>query len=175
MTTGLDIRKCMNFGFLGEAGRAAMAAAGLPPAHGPASDDRLTVDDWKAELTERDKEGYVHSLLIWGRAMDKVYPSHICNCKNPTCFVLRNRDLHGLENQNFKAHYIAEIKGLDCIGCGQCSPACQFGAIRVDDTLGLAYIDPRLCYGCGVCRQQCPNEAISLRGREEVPVARNLW
>jgi ferredoxin len=175
MTTGQDIRKCMNFGFTGDVISNLMPKPKAPPPTGQLARGEVTVDDWKARLIELDKEGWVHSLLIWGRAVDKAYPSHMCNCKNPTCFVLRGRDQRGIENQNFKAHYVAEINGLECDGCGKCSPACQFGATRVDKNLGLAYIDPRLCYGCGVCRQRCKKDAISLIDRDKVPIARNLW
>ncbi len=172
MTTGEDLKKCMNFGFLGHAAQSLADGIGLTVKDG----DRKTVDEWKEEMVHWDKEGYVHSMLIWGRAMDKAYPSHICNCKVGTCFVLRNREYWGIEHQSYKSHYIAEINGLDCTGCGLCAPYCQFGSIRVDDTLGSAYIDPRICTGCGVCRQRCKkNGAISLRARADVPIAKNLW
>ncbi len=161
MTTGLNIPKCTNFG----------SGFGM----GGKGEEGVAIDEWKEKLIELDKQGYVHSLLCWGRATDTVVPNHICNCKMGTCMPLKARELWGVEHQNYKAHYIAEIDAMDCNGCGLCAPSCQFGAVRVDGTMKLAYIDPRICYGCGVCRQRCKKDAISLRARADVPVARNLW
>ena len=45
-----------------------------------------------------------------------------------------------------------------CLGYGDCSRACSFGAITVQN--GVAHVDPEKCTGCGVCRTVCPKKII---------------
>ncbi|ABR29893.1 (4Fe-4S)-binding protein [Thermosipho melanesiensis] len=49
-----------------------------------------------------------------------------------------------------------------CIKCGECSRACQFGAISVFPNSTVVF--KNLCHGCGACTMVCPVNAI-----KEVP------
>ena len=52
-----------------------------------------------------------------------------------------------------------------CDGCGQCVPACEEGAIRIEN--GKArLIEDRLCDGLGNCLGECPTGAIQMIERE---------
>ena len=50
-----------------------------------------------------------------------------------------------------------------CLGCGDCTDACQFSAIKIDTAKGIAVIDAHSCTGCGQCVIRCPRHIISLR------------
>lgn len=56
---------------------------------------------------------------------------------------------------------IAAVDVEACIGCGDCVPACPFGAIEIDEGK-KAIINPTLCKGCGMCTPVCPTDAIDL-------------
>jgi heterodisulfide reductase subunit A len=55
---------------------------------------------------------------------------------------------------------IAEVNKVLCVGCSQCSKACPYSAITIED--GLAAVNEFLCKGCGTCASACPNKAMSL-------------
>ena len=56
--------------------------------------------------------------------------------------------------------YRSQVDTDVCIGCGDCSNLCQFGALSADD--GVAVVDAALCMGCGVCVSRCSQGALSL-------------
>ena len=60
----------------------------------------------------------------------------------------------------------ADACSYSCLGLGDCSRACPFGAMTVHN--GLVRIDPALCVGCGICVRTCPRgilEVIPARAR----------
>lgn len=59
---------------------------------------------------------------------------------------------------------IAEIERDNCIGCGDCLPACPFDAISMNAAGGknVAVINGVVCKGCGMCTPVCPTDAIDL-------------
>jgi MinD superfamily P-loop ATPase len=62
----------------------------------------------------------------------------------------------------FLAGKVARIDPRACTACGECAPACRFGAI-VDPGGGAPFrADPFLCEGCGVCGLVCELDAVSL-------------
>jgi heterodisulfide reductase subunit A-like polyferredoxin len=56
--------------------------------------------------------------------------------------------------------YRSQVDADVCIGCGDCSGICQFGALSTGD--GIAVVDAALCMGCGVCVSRCAQGALSL-------------
>lgn len=52
-----------------------------------------------------------------------------------------------------------------CLGYGDCTRACRFGAIRVED--GVAKVDPERCTGCGACADACPDGLIRVVPQSE--------
>ncbi len=47
-----------------------------------------------------------------------------------------------------------------CVGYGDCSVACPFHAIHMEN--GMPVIDPEECTGCGVCIKACPKGVLQL-------------
>lgn len=52
-----------------------------------------------------------------------------------------------------------------CLGFGDCVAVCQFGAISINPTKGIAEVDPDKCTACGMCMASCPKGVIELRLR----------
>jgi len=57
-----------------------------------------------------------------------------------------------------------EQTGMDnCAQCGECEPACYFGARKMVD--GTLEVDREKCAGCGLCRDVCPTDCIEMVAR----------
>ncbi len=48
-----------------------------------------------------------------------------------------------------------------CVGLGDCSHACPFGAITMNEN-DLPEVDYALCTGCGICVKECPQKLFEL-------------
>lgn len=53
--------------------------------------------------------------------------------------------------------------GYGCLGCGDCTEACQFDAIHINAETGLPEVDEEKCTACGACAKACPRGIIELR------------
>jgi heterodisulfide reductase subunit A2 len=58
----------------------------------------------------------------------------------------------------------ARIVPERCSGCLGCVQVCPYGAIALDEKVGLAAVNQALCKGCGACAAACPSEAVLLMG-----------
>lgn len=52
-----------------------------------------------------------------------------------------------------------------CIGFGDCVNACNFNAIKIEDS--VAKVDKNLCVGCGKCAKVCPKSIITVTSAKE--------
>ncbi|MHB1071952.1 MAG: (Fe-S)-binding protein [Gemmatimonadaceae bacterium] len=53
-----------------------------------------------------------------------------------------------------------------CLGMGDCSVSCSFGAIQMSDT-GLPVVDVEKCTACGDCVEACPKGLFTIRPLDE--------
>lgn len=50
-----------------------------------------------------------------------------------------------------------------CLGCGDCTEACLFDAIKVNPATGIPEVDLSKCTACGACAKACPRSIIEIR------------
>ena len=53
--------------------------------------------------------------------------------------------------------------GYGCLGCGDCTRACNFDAIHMNPETGLPEVDEEKCTACGACVKAWPRHIIELR------------
>jgi Pyruvate/2-oxoacid:ferredoxin oxidoreductase delta subunit len=107
-------------------------------------------------LRAEHERGHVHHAFFKDAMLGRFYA--ICNCCACCCGAM-----HAWRNgvpMLAASGYRSQVDADACIGCGDCSNLCQFGALSADD--GVAVVDAALCMGCGVCVSHCSQEALSL-------------
>lgn len=131
-------------------------------------------DEAKQMLRDLDDEGQVHAIF-WCPA---PVPTMLCNCEYPYCIAMKGRFHYNVIDVFRKGEYAAFINPNACNGCDgtpNCQSKCTFGAIKYSPTNGKSIVNQMQCWGCGLCRKACPNDAIKLIPREEIPQLKNIW
>ena len=107
-------------------------------------------------LQAEHERGHVHHAFFKDAMLGRFYA--ICNCCACCCGAMQawRNGIPMLAASGFRSLVDMEL----CIGCGDCSGLCQFGALSADD--GVAVVDAALCMGCGVCVSHCAQGALSL-------------
>jgi len=82
----------------------------------------------------------------------------ICNCCECCCGAMQAQR-HGIP-MLCSSGYVTQVDADLCMGCGDCVPYCQFGALQVVDDLNR--VDYNKCMGCGVCTDKCEHAALLL-------------
>jgi len=134
----------------------------------------VSKEEAKKMLRDLDKEGMIHGIF-WGPA---PIPTMLCNCEYPYCIALRGRLHYNVVDAFRKGEYAALVDPNKCNGCGgipKCQPRCTFGALKYSPTNGRVSVNQMQCYGCGLCQTVCPNDAITLIPREEIPQLKDMW
>ena len=139
---------------------------------GPDTDqfEELTPEEALAAFADHEKEGLCHSLWTF----ITPFIGGLCNCDRADCLAMQATVVHDLKLM-FRAEYVAAVNPNLCTGCRTCMRACQFGALAYSAADQKVCVDQTACYGCGVCRSVCPNDAIELKPRAEVPAVAALW
>ena len=131
--------------------------------------DQMDKEQVIENIKKLDNQGMIHS--IW--TFQTPFIGAICNCELKSCLAMRSTV--GLQMPiMFKAEELAEIDAEKCIGCQECSHACQFNAIEYSEIDNKSQINAMNCFGCGVCRGFCPEEAIHLVERRTHPVTSSI-
>jgi len=121
-------------------------------------------EEAKKLLNSFDEQGMVHS--VW--TFKTPYIGGLCNC-DQDCVPYRVMVKYDMVQTMFRAEYVGQVDWDLCNGCKLCLEYCQFGALLYSNVVAKTTIEMTRCYGCGVCRAACPQEAITLRSRAEVP------
>jgi len=131
---------------------------------------QLSPEDALHAFEDHEQEGLCHS--VW--TFIAPFIGGICNCDRADCMAMRATVTYDTKVM-FRAEYVAAVNPDLCTGCRTCMRACQFGALGYSAANKKIFVDQTACYGCGVCRALCPNDAIQLKPRAEVPAASHRW
>jgi ferredoxin len=69
---------------------------------------------------------------------------------------------------------VARLDPGRCSGCGQCVPACPFGALEKAGKREVR-LARAACWGCGTCRTSCARGALALEPRRATADVAALW
>lgn len=121
-------------------------------------------------LHETEVLGLVHST---GNYIDGI--DYICNCCPCCCGVMRAVTEFGILTAVAHSDFYAVVDQDLCLGCGDCTTRCHFGALSLID--GKAVVNYAKCMGCGLCASACMVDGIHLNRRpagETEPVPQNI-
>jgi ferredoxin len=107
-------------------------------------------------LEEEDARGHVHHAFFKEAVLQRFYA--ICNCCSCCCGAMQAHQ-HGTP-MLASSGYTAQVNNDLCVGCGDCTEFCQFGALSLQDEHNAVNLNK--CMGCGVCVSHCEQEAIEL-------------
>jgi ferredoxin len=124
--------------------------------HQPQRSRWITRDEAIAILKAEDERGHVHHAFFKDAMLERFYA--ICNCCDCCCGAMQAQR-NGVK-MLCSSGFISQVDSDLCMGCGDCEPFCQFGALRVVDDLNQ--VDYDKCMGCGVCTSKCEHGALSL-------------
>ncbi len=124
--------------------------------HHPDHSRRITRDEAIAILQAEDERGHVHHAFFKDAMLDRFYA--ICNCCECCCGAMQAQR-NGVP-MLCSSGYVSQVDEALCIGCSDCSPFCQFGALEIVE--GVNRVDYDKCMGCGVCTSKCEQGALSL-------------
>jgi RnfABCDGE-type electron transport complex B subunit len=85
----------------------------------------------------------------------------IVHCGAHTSDKLKRHEYRG-EPTCAATNLVAGVQGCiyGCLGCGDCTQACNYDAIHIVD--GLATVDYDKCIGCQACAKVCPRNIITM-------------
>lgn len=124
--------------------------------HQPERSRWITRDEAIAILKAEDERGHVHHAFFKDAMLERFYA--ICNCCECCCGAM-----HAHRNGTpmlASSGFVCQVDADLCIGCQECAPYCQFGALEVDQGVCTVLFDH--CMGCGVCIDKCPQGALAL-------------
>jgi electron transport complex protein RnfB len=122
-----------------------------------------TQEESLATLRQAAEAGLVHTV-----GNHQEHSSYICNCCTCSCGILQGIAQLGIANAVARSAFCSQVDEMKCIGCEDCLPACQFGALAPAD--GSISVDRQRCVGCGLCVLRCTQDALSLARRPEAEI-----
>ncbi len=126
--------------------------------HQPDKARWITQEEAARIIEEEDARGHVHHAFFKDAMLGRFYA--ICNCCSCCCGAM-SAHRHGTP-MLASSGYVAQVDTDQCIGCAECQPYCQFGALTTGPEEHTQVLWEK-CMGCGVCIDKCPQAALSLR------------
>jgi NAD-dependent dihydropyrimidine dehydrogenase PreA subunit len=124
--------------------------------HHPRRARRITSEEAREILHAENQRGHVHHAFFKDAMLGRFYA--ICNCCACCCGAMQahQRGTPMLASSG----YLSKVDRELCIGCGDCTETCQFGALSIQNC--LVVVDEQACMGCGVCVSKCAQGALTL-------------
>ena len=107
---------------------------------------------------------------ILGRVPEEKEPCiAVVRCKGGKVNSPSKVQFEGLQSCSFANSLFTTEGGcpFGCLGCGDCTKACTFDAIRMNPETGIPEVDPDKCTACGACAKACPRGIIEIRKKRE--------
>jgi len=124
--------------------------------HQPDRSRLIPREEALAILQAEDERGHVHHAFFKDAMLERFYA--ICNCCECCCGAMQAQR-NGVP-MLCSSGYVTQVDSDLCMGCGDCVPFCQFGALQVEDDLNV--VEWEKCMGCGVCIGKCDHDALTL-------------
>lgn len=125
---------------------------------------RITQDETLALLRDCEERGLVHSC---DNIMDIGW---MCNCCACCCAALAGHVHLNRTDRTMSSSYIVSFDPERCSEAGICRICvdhCQVRAVAIAREGELPTIEYEKCIGCGSCSFKCPNEALTMKRREQ--------
>lgn len=118
----------------------------------------VSLDEALGVLERSHRAGLVH--MAYHKPGEEI--TIVCSCCSCCCGPFQDWRGRGYKDVFMESNYVARFDAGLCIGCGQCTERCPFGAFTLAESEDRAAFQASKCFGCGLCVSTCPSEAIKL-------------
>ena len=129
----------------------------------------INKEEARKVLDRAEAAGLVHSSMYHQGG----FIEFLCNCCSCHCSTLRGIKRSPAPSEAAITHQVIHVDQETCIGCGECVPRCQTGAIMMEGE--AVRLNEIRCIGCGLCRYACPADALKLVKREGIWSNLPVW
>ena len=103
---------------------------------------------------------------ILGCEAEKVEPRvAVLHCNGTCSNAVKKTHFEGIKDCAFANTVFSGESGcaFGCLGLGNCTKECKFGAITMNVETGIPEVDESRWVGCGACARACPRNIIEMR------------
>jgi len=121
---------------------------------------KVTRDEARKLIERAEEAGLVHQTMYHQGG----FIEFLCNCCVCHCATLKGIQRSPVPSLAAIVKFVIEIDKESCLGCEDCIPRCQMGALKMEgDELK---VDANRCIGCGLCMYACPADSLKLVKRD---------